>query len=500
MSYSRRGNGKRPKTQKKRKNKIDSTIYVGLVGFLLIAGYLLGYVYKFLNKESIAVETVQPGTIEVSKDYRGVIIRDEYIIKSTVDGAITSYYTEGEKVKKNSIVCSIKDSNQVQSLEEQILQKDNEISKIQNNRSDISLIQDDIDKINVKIENIAANYITGGLENKINNLYSFRNRLDSEITLRNQILISDSQGSAKAITEERAKLDEQLRNSINDLLAPESGIISFSIDGFEDVYTIDKVQALKPEQTEMEIEQYTINSNNIKADEPVFRIIDDFKWYIASYIPDDDTNGWAIGDSKILTTFKDEKNISLEVKIQDIIQGDNKRLIVFCTDRNMMDFINSRSILFQVEKKAYEGLKVPNTAIVEKSVVKIPASAVADNTVIKVQESSNMPISVRITHSDETGEYVYILQDFINIKIGDSILQNHGGEQKYIIPEDSAASLPGVYIVNSGNAELKIVKIIQQDNTHSIVEAVGTNPLLAYDRIISDVKSVQDGDLIDGLD
>lgn len=497
----------RPRKRKPRYKNENSTIYIGIFSFILITIYLSGYIYVYLSKQPVAVETVQPGSIEVSNNYKGVVIRDEQVIKSTIEGAVTYYYSEGEKVKKDSIVCSVKDPAQTQVLQDQIKSKDDEINRIQSNRSEISLIQDSIDKRNKKIENIASNYMTGTLEDRLNNLYSFRNHLDSEITLRNQDLLLDNQGSAKSLIEERENINEQLKNSINEIISPTSGIISFSIDEFEDEYSIDKMESLRPEQTKMEIEAAKrISTNNIEADKAVFRVINSSEWYIAAYIPNSDLNGWNIGDSKTINTFINNESYSLNVKIKEIKEVMSttdvpESLVIFYTNRNLLDFINIRSINFQIEKKAYEGLKVPNTAIVEKTFLKIPLSCIIDDsgtsTIKKVQGSDEIKLSVSPSSTDESNQYTYIIQDFNNIKIGDKILQNSDERKEYTIEE--AVPMYGVYVVNTGTADLKPVQIIQKDKTHSIVAPIGQNSLIIYDRIISDVKSIEDGILIDNL-
>lgn len=311
-------------------------------------------------------------------------------------------------------------------------------------------------------------------------------------------MIADNKGSAKAIIEERFKYDEQLRAITNEFSASESGIVSFSFDGYEDIFNIDKMETLAIEEIDMNIDEAERVSSNIEADKPIFRVIKSFEWYIASYIPNEVVNEWTVDDSKTLV-FDDNKYSPLDVKIKTIIPKGEQKLVIFYTDRDILNYINTRSVRFKIEAEIYEGLKVPNTAIVEKTFLKVPAECIfqvsGQDAVTKVQDQVSIP--VKISFKDETETFVYILQDFssnsISLKINDQILKTNG--EQYTITETTTKL--GVYVVNRGTADLKTVEIVKSNDTHSIVKAVDNyDALKIYDSIISDAKSTKENDLI----
>lgn len=476
----------------------NGSIYVGILSFILVSIYLFGYSYKLITKETVATEVVRNGTIGESNDYNGIIIRDEQIFKSTVEGTVTYYYSEGDRVKKNAVVCNIVDPKKAEIFQEQIEKKNNEINKVQESRGDISLVQEDINRTNSKIKNITNTYTVGTLEDRLNNLYTFKDKVEGEINLRTTQLIADNKGSAKAIIEERFKYDEQLRAITNEFNASESGIVSFSFDGYEDIFNIDKMETLTIEEIDMNIDEAERVSSNIEADKPIFRVIKSFEWYIASYIPNEVVNEWTVDDSKTLV-FDDNKYSPLDVKIKTIIPKGEQKLVIFYTDRDILNYINTRSVRFKIEAEIYEGLKVPNTAIVEKTFLKVPSECIfqvsGQDAVTKVQDQVSIP--VKISFKDETETFVYILQDFssnsISLKINDQILKTNG--EQYTITETTTKL--GVYVVNRGTADLKTVEIVKSNDTHSIVKAVDNyDALKIYDSIISDAKSTKENDLI----
>lgn len=441
------------------------------------------------------------GTIGEFTDYSGIIIRDEQIFKSSAEGMITYYYSEGDKVKKNSTVCNIVDSKSAAIIQEQITKTNSEINKVQESRSDISLIQEDINRTNEKIKAITNTYAIGDIEDRLTNLYTFKDRLDAEINLRNRQLLTDNQGSAKSLIDERLKYDEQLKSITNEIVSPESGIISFSFDEHEDMFSIDKMENLTQEEISMVIDDaQRVNADNIEVDKPIFKIIKSFEWYIVSYIPNEVAAQWSVDESKTLV-FDNKKFSPLDVKIKNIISKGDQKLVIFYTDRDMLNFINTRSVRFKIEAEVYEGLKVPNTAIVEKTFLKVPSECIFQNSgqdsVLKTQDEQKVYIPVKISFKDEAETFVYILQDFssnsISVKINDEILKANG--EKYTITETTTRS--GVYVVNRGTADLKTVEIVKSNNTHSIVESVDSyDALKIYDSIISDAKSTKENDLI----
>lgn len=500
-------NHRRHRVKRHRTKRQSSSIYVGIVGFILVSVYLLGYLYRFMSKETIAIETVQAGNIEQSVIYNGIIIRDEHTVNSNAEGTVTYYYSEGDKVQKNATICSIKDLTQTQNIQEQIDLKDEKISAVQNSRSEISFIQDDINRTNKKIKTIADSYTVGTLEERLNNLYTFKNRIDDEINFRNRLLLSDNQGSARAMIEERNKFNEQLDAATNNLTAPVSGIFSFSFDEFEPTYSIENMESLTEEQIDMNIKQSErIDTANVKIDQPVFKIIDSFQWYIAAYIENDLCDEWAIGDLKKLN-INDLDKTSIDVKIKNIVAkpGIDKSLVIFYTDKNINEYLDKRSIEFKIETKVYEGLKVPNTALVEKTFLKIPNDCImqidyqdkVQDCVIKLQDTSQIPTPIEISSKDETESSVYIQQNLASesgIKIGDRLMKNNS--EIYTINND-VISKSGVYVVNNGIANLKLVEIVATTSEYSIVEPIGNyKTLQAHDKIVSDSKNIEEGKLV----
>lgn len=483
------------KAKRVRKRRVtkreNSTIYIGITCFILISIYLFGYVYQSLGRQTIALEEIKYGDIEVNNNYTGVVIRDEYIVTSPVEGNITYYYNEGERIKKDAIVCNVTNSKDSEVLQQKISDYDNQIMKMQANRSEISLFQfeDDINNRNDNIKNLLSNYISGTSNNRLNNLYSFKTQLEGEIDLRSRMLLGENGGSVNAIAEDKFKYEEELKKNINPLLSTMSGVVSFVIDTYEEVFSIKNMETLQPEQTTMKFTQLeNITTENVTVNQPVFKIIHSDEWYIVAYISDEISNGWVVGDEKTLKF--DTENSSLNFTIKNIIQSKGEKLVIFCANRNMLNFISTRSVNFQIESENYKGLKIPNSAIVNKTFLKIPMNCIIEDSeqtsIRKVQDEGDILMPIKISFKDETESYAFILQDFGSIKVNDKIVVNGAERVEYIISD--VETLPGVYVVNKGIAELRSVEITISNDIYSIIKP--DDNVTVYDMIASDAKSV----------
>ena len=138
--------GKRPANVKKKKNNKNYRIGTLLL-FIVLSIYLSGYLVKLINRPSISIETLNYGTIDVPATLRGIIVRDEVVINSSIDGQAEYYYSENDRVAKNTVICSVKNTGTTDVIESEIKKIDKSILEAQKSREDFSLFKDDIKSV-----------------------------------------------------------------------------------------------------------------------------------------------------------------------------------------------------------------------------------------------------------------------------------------------------------------------------------------------------------------
>ena len=168
---------------------------------------------------------------------------------------------------------------------------------------------------------------------------------------------------------------------------------------------------------------------------------------------------------------------------------------MFCTER----FIDIEIIL---EKE--NGLKIPNTSIVEKEFFLIPSEFI-----MKASNSSTGYMVNRLTYDskgerimetfeisiynyDEANE-VYYVDDEI-LRTDDILCAEDSMTDTCIVKQ--TGTLIGVYNINKGYADFKQIIILSQNDEYSIVASNTDYGLNMYDYIVLDAKVVNENDFI----
>jgi hypothetical protein len=479
----------------KRGNHKALTIFI-FVGLFV---YLMGYVIAFATKPQISIETVNYGTIDSPQSLKGLIIRDEYVVKSTMAGEPEYFYAENEKVPKNAVVCTVKDTGTTDTIEGEIKKIDKSILEIQKKRTDISSYSDDVQRVEESITNSVDNTAYKFVNNNVSDMYNLKLDIQSQINIRNNIWINESTESTGDLTAQRNKYQSQLSGASASFKASESGIMTLMIDNLENTITPDVRTNISADQIAMTVQpKYISKSMNVEKDSPLFKIIKSNTWYVVSYVPNDVASKWKVGDTMNLYTTYDEQELSTDVKIESMKQDKKETYVVFKADKKLIDFLPIRTMEFKIRQESYTGFKIPNDSIVEKTFLKIPNDCIIDNldsksVIVANANGEGNAVKVKILKSDDN--YSYVCQDFKTLKIGDVIMRGTGKDAgKFTISD--VVTYKCVYVANSSIAEYVIVDVLGSNSEYSIVKANTQYGLKVYDKIVSDAKSVKEDESV----
>lgn len=471
--------------------------------FLLLIVYLSGYMLAFAFKPTVAVETVAYGSIDTPNAISGIIVRDEQLVKATRDGELSYACGNGERVKKGAAVCAVKDADAANVIEEKIEDIDRSILERQKARGDVSVFREDVRMIEDSIEESVNSYTSGFAGGDLSSLYTMKNDINGRIELRNSIWLTENVQSLEELSNEKLRYESQLTENMETLSSPKSGIVSLYYDGLEEELTVDNLAGVAKERTQSGITPTVISkSGTVEAGSPVFKIIGSNKWYIIAYADDELTQGWEAGNSKSLITYGTSEEKTIDAVIAEITHENGESRVVFESTKGIADFLDYRTIRFKVSDNVYRGLKIPNAAITEKSLLKIPVDCLRESGgsdgVLKVngEETIFAPVTILRTTTDENGEFACIEQVAGGVKIGDTIISRDGGEgSRYTLSE--VVTFGGVYVVNSAVARFTTVDVLIKNNDYAIVSPGSSGyGLQVYDNIVSDAKSVEESDFI----
>lgn len=348
------------KQRKKQKKKLNNKKVIVISGILLVLLIYLIYVIYLLIKQPTNVFTVEEGKLYKEETDIGYVIRNEKVVRGeNYKNGMEQIITEGEKAAANENIFRYYSTNE-ESLKTKIAELDGKIQEAMAKEdtniptSDVKILENQIDQ---KIENI----------NKITNMSQLeeeKKQIDELVSKKAKIAGETSpQGSyLRNLIEERKGYESQLNSGAEYVKAPISGIVSYRVDGLEEVLTPDNFSNLSKEY----LEGLNLSTGKIVAtSNEAGKVIDNFYCYIATITSSEEAKQAEVGDK---VKVRLSNNIETDAEITNIIKEDDGDIILILRlTEQIKELINYRKITFDLIWWNTSGLKVPNQAIVTEN-------------------------------------------------------------------------------------------------------------------------------------
>jgi len=503
-------NTNKPQKKQKRQGSIAEKIVliISLVLFTLAIG---GSLFRYMSADPTPIAVVGYGSVDVPRIMSGIIVRDETVYLAPASGVVVFNVADGTRVRRGAVVSNIEDVSSIAQLSAQNDYLTRRILDIQNLRGDVSSVTDAVEQINDTIAldlNLRLLSLTVGSNRE--SLYSLTHSLEQSIELRNDLLLNENAGAVRELVNEHRAYTAMISESRTAMTAIESGIVSHVVDGFEDVLNPSNIHYITREQTRMYVGRDSFEQNlTVEEGDTVFRIIESNVWYIASYIDNDLITDWTPNRAVQIYIEKDGDFVGHPFWVHTVTRrSDSESFVTLRSDVQIQDFLDMRTVSFKTYDSVYSGIKIPETAITERTFLRIPeryVSTVRHNiTVVNRQVGSSIEqetIHIKVLRGIERDEnYVYILQDFDNVRRGDTILLNSHDTEGYVISELVTAS--GVFRTNTGIATFVSVNtdgMVSGDAGYVILDPeLNRGGLRQHDRIVRDsnYRFVREGDIV----
>ncbi len=483
-------------TVSKKRNRAIQPIIMFIFAVFFI--YIIAQPINFFSKKAVSFDVLSYGTVDTPKSANAVIVRSEKVYTADKGGVISYDAADGEKVKKGTVVCSIKDKAVVEQMQSSLDSINEQIMKIQSERKDISVYSEDIKKYNTQIKNTIDENAMDYAYMKLGNIYELENTVSKQLDTRNQYLLTEDSSAISDLVSQKKEQESKLNENISNLVAEQSGIVSYYIDNMEGELTPENMADIPKSRMDDTIRAQSSFRSNVKAGDPAFKLVDSNIWYIVSYIPNDYMDEWE-KDDPVTVYVKDNegKKHKLDAVVYDIKDnGRGESYVILKLTRDMADFMNMRNVILETESTG-TGFKIPNNAIVEETLMKIPASYVdSDGNVLKVTENGTTKVAVSISGNDpEDGNYCYTPVQMGVINVGDTI-RIPDGEDTFVISD--VLNTKGIYVVNTGIAEFRTINLTNSvsNSTHTILDPGYNTNIYIYDRIMTDPSNVSKQEMV----
>ncbi|TCO78959.1 HlyD family efflux transporter periplasmic adaptor subunit [Marinisporobacter balticus] len=344
--------------KKSKKNKRFRYFILGVILFYLGIKFL-PMLISFSKETSIA----EYGNIQVVDKLNCYIIREEKKVNSNVEGDIKYFAQEGEKIEKGYKIAEIEKSivdDETRKKLEIINQRIESINENENN-----LFQSDIKKIDEEINKIINNIKEYKEKGNLLQISKLKRELSNKLE-KKRIITGDKSFAGKnleALKLEQEQLAGKINNAINIIKSPQSGIISYNIDGYENILTpknmatieLEKLKKIDSKITNLSAEK-VINQQNL------FKIVDNNLWYMISWVDDDTLERYKVGRS-VAFQFPQRE---ITGSIYKIVENEKNNMVIFQLDQYVENFFNLRNIELNVISVNYEGLKIYRDSVIEK--------------------------------------------------------------------------------------------------------------------------------------
>lgn len=339
---------------KKENNKKRVIIYVV---FVIVLIYLIYAVY-LLVKEPTDKVMVEKGTLYLEETNIGYVIRDEQVVKGdNYKNGMEQIKNEGEKTAKNESIYRYYSKNE-ENLKIQISELDGKIQETLKGQtgiftSDIKMLENQLDdKIELLNKMTDISKITE-YKKQINDIVTKKAKLSGETSASGTYL--------KQLYNQRAELENQLNSGAEYIKAPVSGIVSYKVDGLEEVLTPYNFSTLNKEF----LENLKLKTGQLIAtNDECGKIIDSAKCYIAT-ISDSEKSKSAQLEDKVQVRLSNNKIIDAQI-VYLSQENEEETLIILEINKQINELSNYRKISFDLIWWSDTGLKVPNKAIVEQ--------------------------------------------------------------------------------------------------------------------------------------
>ena len=367
---------------------------------------------------------VTNGKISQEESDIGYIIREETVVKGqNYKNGMVKIKNEGEKVAKGDSVFRYYSSGE-EELKNKIAELDVEIQSLMQNEkssfpSDVKLLESQIEK---ELDSIYG-------VNNAQKIQEYKKNINSYITKKAKIS-SPSNSRLKELLSQREEYENRLTSDSENVNAPESGIVSYRVDGLESVLTTENFTKFnKSFLQDLKLK----TGQTVASNEEVGKIINNYQCYIVFNSNTNEAKNSKVGDT---IKIRVQNSDTLKASVENIIdEDDESKTITVKITNDVEKLIAYRKISFDIIWWNAEGFRIPNEAIKEEnglSYVVRNRNGYYNKMLVKILKQNDEYCIVRQYKTEEleelgfTSSQIYSMR---NIALYDEIVLNPTDEQ-----------------------------------------------------------------------
>ncbi len=440
-------------------------INIGLVVFAVILVYLIIVIMTYITSDKVVGYEVKTGSLSGTRVYQGIALRNEVVVTSDYAGYVNYYNEEADRLGKDNLACTIDESGRIMDL----INSEN-AGEISLNESELAELKNDI-----------ISFVTSYDPASFYSVYDFQT----------SIMSATQQMASNRLLENIDSMDTGgVSSSIHYCYAPVTGDIIYFTDGYEQK-KFEDIRMSDLDRTAYE--KNTLQGGQLVAvGDPIYKISTDENWSIVIPVDSQEEAEKLAAEGYLKVRFlKNQYESWAKLSMRGDETGQyfldlafTNSMVTFCTDR----FLDIELI---TEEKT--GLKVPNSSIVESNFFLVPKEYVTTGKggikgVLRetyAEDGSKSTVFIASTPYSETKDMYYLDQNVLHS--GDILIRPDSSDTYVLSAQDK---LIGVYNINKGYADFRLVDILYSNEEYSIVTPGNMYGLSEYDYIVLDASSI----------
>ena len=346
------------KEEKKKSIKKIKIFFTSIIIIIILV--LAVYTIIKLTQSTSSTFIIKKGKISQEETQTGYIIRDETVVKGdNYKNGMVQIVDEGEKVAKNENIFRYY-SNSENGIKDEINKLNEKINDSIKNDNEItySSVTKSID------EQIEGEIIKLNKETDIQKIQEIKKNINTYINKKTEIICNSSSNESelKKLLNQKKDYENRLSNGSEYIKAPNSGILSYKIDGLENV--------LVPKDFSKYNKEFLDNLNLktgqiISKNEEEGKIVDNYQCYLIFTSGSNEAKNAKLGDT-IKIVLPSAREISAKIEYITKEQNDDVTITISFTD-GIEELLNYRKISFDIIWWIEEGYKVPTSSIITQN-------------------------------------------------------------------------------------------------------------------------------------
>ena len=378
-------------------NKINR-YYVIIGGVILI----LAIVVLIISvSENTKQNLVSQGVLEHTEITSGYIIKNETTVEKDQAKVLVPIVAEGAKIAKGDILATYK-GDEYANYEENLADMDKEILE---RMQDLPVVySSEVDAIEDTIYTLVKDSIG---ETSYNKMQEYKQKINTNISKRANIIggLSPAGAEIKQLIKKRNEYEEEAKKSNDNILAPMTGIVSYTSDGLEDDLPYSKATQITFNNIKEAVNTKKETSNT------KIKVVNNYEAYIIVKANLDNLEYMETGyDYRLKLIAQD--NYELLGNLEKITKTEDGIEAYFKITNGIEHIIDLREIELEIVWGYAEGYIVPEIAL-----NKSPDKDIYYISVIKYAEDVQIPVKLKLKNDNYAVVKNYTIEELKEMNI-----------------------------------------------------------------------------------